>query len=329
MKITDWAIIFVLLASPILWVLQLHTGDLREVHRLQVRYTTALHTAVQDAASALNLNELQQYETGYGSVKYMRTDKDQALSAFIHTLSINLGIEDDYLGQRTLMAYIPAIVIIEYDGYSIYAVDESLDSSGVPEISHRWRPKKPYVYSDQSGNSIAFTLDGALTAYESSTDQWHRGRQNELQSVTSIPLLQRADLFEQVRRSTIVHSIEDDLAGYINRHNEYASRLGVNYLFTLPLLSQEDWNNSLNDVGVVVFLQGIPVGDRYYNNYAFGGGRLVQNRPWLGGVHEMTGLKYHYRDTCALGYRNEEIFANRRDAAAKGYYEAACPSYFE
>lgn len=325
MKITDWSIIFVLIVTPILWILQLHTSDMREGHRLQVRYTSALHTAVQDAASALNLNELQKYETGYGSVKYMRTDKEQALSAFMHTISVNFGIEDDYLSQRTMMAYIPAIVIIEYDGYSIYAVDENDETSGMPEISHRWRPRKPYVYMDQSGNSVAFTLDDAITAYENSTGQWYRGKLDELRRTTSIPLFQDVKTFDQVRRSTIVRSIEDELAGYMNRHNEYAARLGVNYTFTLPILSQEDWNNTLNDVGVLAFLQGIPVGDRYYNNYAFGGGRIVQNRPLVGGIDDVTGLKYQYRDTCKLHYRDEQIFTSRRDAAAKGYYEAACP----
>ncbi|AZK47387.1 hypothetical protein [Paenibacillus lentus] len=325
MKIIDWAIIFVLLATPVLWILQLHTGDVREGHRLQVRYTTALHVAVQDAASALNLNELQQYETGYGSVKYMRTDKDQALSAFIQTLSINFGIVDDYLSQGTMMAYIPAIVIIEYDGYSAYAVDLSAEGSNMSKFSHRWRPKKPYVYMDEYGNSIAFTLDDAITAYESSTGQWYRGKMDELQQETNIPLLQDARTFDQVRRFTIINSIQDDLAGYMNRHNEHAMRLGVNYTFTLPTLSQEDWLNTLNDVGVLVFLQGIPVGSSYYNNYAFGGGRVVQNRPLIGGVDDITGLKYQYREMCTQRYRGEQIFANRRDAAAKGYYEIVCP----
>ncbi|WP_110932712.1 hypothetical protein [Paenibacillus bouchesdurhonensis] len=326
MKITDWAIIFVLLAAPVLWLLQLHTGDVREVHRLQVRYTTALHTAVQDAASALNLNELQYFEMGYSSVKYMRADKEQALSAFIRTMSVNLGIEDDDLSLGSMMTYIPAIVILEYDGYSIYAVDESAENlSKTPEISHRWRPKKPYVYMDQLGNSVSFTLDDALTAYESSTGQWYRGKLDELQRITSIPLLQDTNTFEQVRRFTIVRSIEDELAGYMNRHNEYAARLGMNYIFTLPILGQEDWNNTLNDVGVLAFLQGIPVGDRYYNNYAFGGGRIVQSAPLIGGVDDATGLKYQYRDRCAHRYRGEQIFARRRDAAAQGYFEAACP----
>ncbi|GAA0137245.1 hypothetical protein YSY43_40860 [Paenibacillus sp. YSY-4.3] len=325
MKITDWAIIFVLIASPLLWVLHLHTGDLKEAHRLQLRYTSALRTAVQDAAHALNLNERQHFEAGYGSAKYMRTDKEEALSAFIETLSINLGIEDDPYAQSAMMAYIPAIAVIEYDGYSIYALHESIEAStGLPEISHRWRAKRPYVYMDQTGNSIAFTLDDAVTAYESRSGEWQRGRQSELKLTTAIPLLQDTETFEQVRRATIVRAIEVDLAGYMNRHNEYAARIGVNYLFTLPTLSQEEWTNTLNDVGVIVFVQGIPVGDRYYNNYAFGGGRLMQSKLLVGGIDETTGLHYYFREGCPSIYRAEQAFTNRRAAAAKGYYEDDC-----
>jgi len=325
MKITDWAMIFVLIASPLLWILHLHTGDLREAHRLQVRYTSALRTAVQDAAHALNLNEQQHYEAGYGSAKFMKTDKEEALSAFIKTLAINLAIEDDPQAQRAMMAYIPAIAVIEYDGYSIYALyDNAETGAGMPELTHRWRPKKPYAYTDQSGNSIAFTLDDKVTAFESRTGEWLRGGQGELKPLTAIPLLQEAETFEQVRRSTIVRTIEEDLAGYIQRHNEYAARIGVNYLFTLPVLSQEDWTNTLNDVGVVVFMQGIPVGGRYYNNYAFGGGRLVQSRLLIGGIDEESGLPYYFREGCSVRYRPEQAFTNPREAAAKGYFEAAC-----
>jgi len=325
MKITDWAMIFVLIASPYLWVLHLHTGDLREAHQLQLRYTSALRTAVQDAAHALNLNELQYYETGYGSAKFMRTDKEEALSAFIETLSIHLGIENDPIAQRAMLAYIPVIAVIEYDGFSIYAVHESKEAgTGESDLSHRWRPKKPYVYTDQSGNSIAFTLDNRVTAYESRSGGWLRGRQSELSLATAIPLLQDAEAFEQVRRATIVRTIEENIAGYMNRHNEYAARIGVNYLFTLPALSQEDWTNTLNDIGVIVFVQGIPVGDRYYNNYAFGGGRLVQSKLLVGGIDVTTGLHYVFREGCPPRYRIEQAFTNRRDAAAKVYFENTC-----
>ncbi|MDQ0087768.1 hypothetical protein J2T12_001174 [Paenibacillus anaericanus] len=324
MKITDWAVIFLLIVSPLLWVSHLHTEDLREVNRLQLQYTTALRTAAQDGGSALNMNELQRYETGYGSAKFMRADKNGAIMALQQSLSLNFGITDDKVSQRSLMVYIPAVVIIEYDGYSIYAVDESTASDGSVLAEHHFRPKKPYVYSDEIGNQVAFTLDSYVIAYDALSGEWVSGLQEELSSIVTIPLLQDSETFQQVRRSVIVRSIEDDLADYINRHNEYAAKLGVTYTFTLPVISQEEWNNTLNDVGVLIFLQGIPVGDRYYNNYALGGGRLIKRYPVIGGNDESTGIKYFYREDCSAPYKMEEVFVSERDAAAKGYFEAPC-----
>lgn len=328
MKITDWAVIFVLIVSPLLWAGSLHAEDTREVSRLETRYTAALRTAAQDAGSVLNRNELQQYESGYGSGKWMRADKEQALAAMLRSLYLNFGVADDPVAQQALLVYIPAIVVIDYDGYFIYAVEDTATGDGSPEAGHRWRPKKPFVYADAQGNSVSFTLDRYVTAFDAGLNQWVDGLQNELKTEVSIPLLQNDDQFEAVRRSAIVRSIEEELAEVINRHNEYAAKQGVRYTFTLPQIPQEEWNNTLDDVGVVVFLQGLPVGDHYYNNYALGGGRLVRSHPVLGAVDPATGLKYYYRDTCSaaagLGYRVEEVFADERTAAANGYFHADC-----
>jgi len=81
MKITDWAVIFVIIIAPVVWLGGLRAENLREVNRLETRYTSALRTAVQDAAASLNRNELQHFESGYGSSKWMRADKEQALAA--------------------------------------------------------------------------------------------------------------------------------------------------------------------------------------------------------------------------------------------------------
>ncbi|MBS5914971.1 MAG: hypothetical protein E7L01_13535 [Paenibacillus macerans] len=328
MKITDWAVVFVLIVSPFLWLGSLHAENIRETNMLETRYTTALRTAAQDGGSALNLNELQRYESGYGSQKWMRADKDRALSVLLQSLYIHFGVTDDPLAQQALLVYIPAIVVIDYDGYSIYAAAESADADGSPEMTHRWSLKKPYAYADAFGNYVSFTLDRHITAHDSGLDEWEDGLQTELKSELTIPLLQDDERFDQVRRTAIVHSIEENLAKVIHRHNKFALKKGVHYTFTLPVISQEEWSNTLDDVGVLVFLQGIPIGDRYYNNYALGGGRLVRSDAVLGGVNRRNGLKYYFRDTCpeanSADYEVSEVFPGERAAAASGYFQAKC-----
>ncbi|CAM4411486.1 hypothetical protein U9M73_06535 [Paenibacillus phoenicis] len=328
MKITDWAVIFVIIIAPVVWLGGLRAENLREVNRLETRYTAALRTAVQDAAASLNRNELQQFESGYGSSKWMRADKEQALAALLRSLSLNFGVADDPAGQQSLLAYIPAIVVMDYDGYFLYAADMDLSSD---TWTYRWQDKKPYTYLDASGNSIAFTLDRNVTAYDAAANHWFSGLQTEIKSEISIPLLQNEETFDAVRRATIVRRIEEDLARAIRAHNRIAAKLGVDYTFTLPVIPQEEWNNTLDDVGILVFLQGIPVGDHYYNNYAFGGGRLDLAPAIVGAVDPTTGLKYYYRKTCAraseLGYREEEIFPNERAAAENGYFPLDCRAF--
>ncbi|MDU2241997.1 MAG: hypothetical protein E7E23_15620 [Paenibacillus sp.] len=325
MKITDWAVIFVLIVAPILWLSGLRAENLREVNRLETRYTAAMRTAVQDAAVALNRNELQQFENGYGSEKWMRADKEQALAALLRSLYLNFGVADDPAGQQTLLGYIPAVVVMDYDGYYLYAADVE---PGNDAFAYHWQDKKPYTYVDASRNSIAFTLDSQVTAYDATANRWVSGPQSEIRSEVSIPLLQNGEEFDAVRRATIVRRIEEDLARAIRLHNLFAKKQGVDYTFTLPTIPQEAWNNTLDDVGILVFLQGIPVGDRHYNNYALGGGRLDRTPSVLGTVDPLTGLKYAYRESCAraqgFGYRIEEIFANERAAAENGYFPLDC-----
>lgn len=326
MKITDFAIIFVIIIFPIFLISGYHVGDQKEVQLLQMKYTSALRTAAQDAGRVLNMNELQELEAGYQSDKYFRADKQLALQVFMQTLYLNLDIEDDPAAQEALKLYVPAVVIVDYDGYYVYAADDYVDSQGMQRSEYLWSAKKPYAYSDSSGNSIHFTLDQRIEAFDIGSRQWIQGLRAEAAAQSSIPLLHNSELFEQVRRATIVNSIQDDLAYMINRHNEVAARNGISYTFTLPSIPEEEWNNSIQDIGVMAFIQGIPVGDQYINDYALGGGRLVRTPDIYAAVDDVTGIKYYYRESCAAvyNYRVEEIYYSAKEAAANGYFEKDC-----
>lgn len=328
MKITDLAVVFILIVGPFLWVSSLHNQERLEAQSLCSRYTTALRTAAQDGGSQLNDNELQMYEAGYASDKYFRANRNKALDTMLHTLYLNFGIGEDAASQRAFLNYIPAVVVLDYDGYYVYQSSEYAGELSEPLADHRWSSKKPYAYADKQGNVIHFTLDHYVTVYDAAAGKWMSGPVEEVAGNSSVPLLDQEDLYEARRRTVIVQSIEEDLANTINRHNTYTSKVGMTYQFTLPIISGEDWNNTLNDIGILTFLQGIPVGDGYYNNYAFGGGRLVKRSVIIGGINPATGIKYYYRNSCDSGYKPEEVFASEREAAAKGYFESsACLSF--
>lgn len=317
--ITNFAILFVLIVIPFYLVMDLRTADQKEVNQLEKRYSASLRTATQDAAFALNQNENQEKEAGYQSDKYSNANKEEAIRTFFKTMHLNFNVENDPIAQGALAGYIPVVAITDYKGFHIYALTEYKDGTGQTIFKHMWMPEKPYAYSDERGNSINFSLDSFVTAYDASAGTWISGYREELEGLTNIPLLNDPATFEAIRRSTIVNLVQEDVAHYINKHNTYATRYGLHYEFKLPLISQEDWANSINDIGIMAFVQGIPIGDQFYNNYAFGSGRLVKKDVVYGTIDDSTGLKYYYPSSYPLNYRVIETFDSEKDAAAAGY----------
>ena len=313
------AIIFILIVVPFYLIMDIRVSDQKTVNRLEKQYSAALHTAVQDAAYALNQNENQDKEASYQSTKFFNANKDVAIETFWKTMYLNFGSGSDQISQGVLESYVPVIAVTDYNGFHLYAFTEYTDTSGQKVYKHAWKPEKPYAYSDQAGNSINFTLDSYVKVYQASTQTWVEGYREELEGLTDVPLLNNAKLFDEVRRNTIVKSVQKDVAYFINKHNTFATRLGSYYQFKLPLIPNEDWVNSINDVGIMAFIQGLPVGHQFYNNYAFGSGRILKKNVVYGAVDESTGLKYYYRSNYHLNLRVQETFTSEKDAAAAGY----------
>lgn len=71
-------------------------------------------------------------------------------------------------------------------------------------------------------------------------------------------------IFDENRRVIIKHTIQTTLTAAIGAYNEYS---GVNYEFALPVLTESDWDKIQNHICVLSFLQGLPIGSKYYNDY--------------------------------------------------------------
>ncbi|WP_438350939.1 hypothetical protein ACP8HI_09985 [Paenibacillus sp. FA6] len=321
--ITKLAIFSVLILLPYFVFNNINLDHYRQDLMIEMRYNRAIDTATQDAAKALLSNGNHRDETEYETLKNVKINKDEAVQTFFNTLYLNFGIFNDRDGQGVLKNYVPALMIVGYDGYYMYSWDEYTNASGEKEIQHVWSPKKPYSYSDQNGNTFAFTLDDYVIVNRNGDQKWFEGFRSEIASESSISLLYDADTFDQVRRTSIVNLLQQDLEFYINQYNNYSKRLGVAYTFTIPLISQEEWNNTIDDVGVLAFVQGIPMGEKYYNNYALGGSRVVK-QPIYNGIIANGRKYYYYRNACVSSFRTEEMFTSERDAAANGYIPLDC-----
>ncbi len=75
--------------------------------------------------------------------------------------------------------------------------------------------------------------------------------------------------FNQHRMEVIKNSIQDNLNYSISA---YAASAGANeetkYNFRLPQINPDEWVTISSNICMVAFVQGMPVGTRYYNNYS-------------------------------------------------------------
>lgn len=70
-------------------------------------------------------------------------------------------------------------------------------------------------------------------------------------------------LFSQHRKEIIKNSITSNLNIAISNYSES----GI-YDFRLPVLTDSEWEQIYNNISFITFFQGVPIGTKYYNNYA-------------------------------------------------------------
>jgi len=71
--------------------------------------------------------------------------------------------------------------------------------------------------------------------------------------------------FNQHRLAVIRHKIETNLAIAISNYNAYAG--AASNIFQMPELKEDEWQHITNNISLISFLQGLPIGGKIYNGY--------------------------------------------------------------
>ena len=71
--------------------------------------------------------------------------------------------------------------------------------------------------------------------------------------------------FNQERRAVIKYAIEKNLSSAIANYNNFTT---TTTNFQMPRLKDDEWDNIINNVSVISFLQGLNMGTRQYNGYS-------------------------------------------------------------
>ncbi|MFJ7982183.1 hypothetical protein ACIQ1D_18135 [Lysinibacillus xylanilyticus] len=325
MKLPHYIILFIVIYSLPLLFTEYRYQYAKETMYENHKHETGMTTAAHDAVNVLRTNVKTELENGYDSYKINPVNPQPAFETFMKTLSLQYGVELDYSMDR-LARYVPAFAIVDYDGLLLNVYKEYKDERGDKVLNRVWLPKIPFSYTDKEGNIINFTIDEEVELYDIDLDEWFEGTRQELvdDPDVTVSFLEDKETFHNVRRTTIVNTLQEHLAYYINEHNVYTKRLDVTYKFMLPYIPKEDWYNTVDDISILAFFQGYPseLGDVFYQKYAFVGTRLQFNDRILAGT--VDGYKKFWFESCGYPYAAQEIYSSKKAAAANGYSELSC-----
>ena len=74
--------------------------------------------------------------------------------------------------------------------------------------------------------------------------------------------------FNQHKQDIMKLSIQENLNSAINSYSQHSQALNTIANFTMPELTDKDWEKILTNVNMITFMQGIQVGTETYNDYA-------------------------------------------------------------
>ena len=310
MKRSQLIILFVVFTIPFHMMLDLKTKNIENAMMTKLEIDQILDTATTDGTVVLSKGlgmEVNQY-------------KEEAVDTFYKTLYLNFNATDSYQKNR-IKGYVPVILIVDYDGVYVFSHEEYKNTQNELILRPIWSMKKPYTYYD--GDYVYnFSLEDDVVIYQLSSGKQFRGKHKDLKTKISSSIIQEDQLFEQVRRRTIIEVLQREMNFCINNHNLIASQYGITYQFSLPVIEEEDWNKTIDDISMIAFFQGLPLGSTgmYYNNFAIGGARLIKKDPYFIEEDVASGVTYYHKKDCPLLVDSSNICNSPAECALQGAY---------
>ncbi|MEG1705127.1 MAG: hypothetical protein RR290_00945 [Clostridia bacterium] len=255
-----------------------------------------------------------------------------AADTFFNSFSNNLNIKGNKDAELFLKYFVPAIAVIDYNGVYISSIEE-FDKNGQKVIDHVVHPKRYFSFTygidnnaaknDQiitdvktiqdlstkngfSIHTVEFTMDDYVT---------HRGKQNiGINSITYVSKgfyisdsKNNSDLYDgntgnkdavetllkNKRKEIIIDIITKELNYAVNKHNHYARLAKINYAFSFPYTTKDEMYRYVEDIGMLAFVQGISVGNKYLNYKSYGGSNIeLTTKYYISIPNVANGSKY-------------------------------------
>ena len=161
MKLQGIAIIFIMIAFPMILVLSYYLGLQIDTIKLQTEYDNKLIDATYDSLAAFEINTAN--EDLSSASDSLRSIINASAATFTNTLGTSLGLSN--ASKERIREYIPAILYTLYDGYYIYAptevpeILEKTDDQALPDGKTMVTSEGAIIvgdtrYTDANGNGI-------------------------------------------------------------------------------------------------------------------------------------------------------------------------------
>ncbi|NLU52569.1 MAG: hypothetical protein GXX10_06875 [Clostridiaceae bacterium] len=326
MKLTSFAIIFVIIIFPFLFISGQQSHIVMEDAKLRSYYDNLIDNAVQDAAFILSQKGTN---LSYSDNSNITSTKELAAQTFFDCLYHSFNAYGNQASMAKIEACVPVLIFLERDGFYLYALNSYKGLEGYTEVKHSWFPFMHYIGENlHERYSVRYTLGNYVFVYDHVDKAMYEGEYESFKD--RIEFFSDPQMFENLRLSAIQRSVLGELKNYIEEYNRWEKGRSLSVQIELPAIDDADWARALTDEGILVFAQGFPVlaGDNY-KHYSLGGGRVIRKEPLIGYTYK--GQLYYGKTQCSF-YLNEVIndptydpdnyiyFSNPYEAAKNGYF---------
>ncbi|MBO5477080.1 MAG: hypothetical protein J6A15_04945 [Clostridia bacterium] len=279
--------------------------------------------------------------------KKINVNAQVGVDSFFESMYETLGVRGNEVAESYFSLFVPAVAVIEYDGVRISQNETITAEDGTSSVQRVLRPKRYFTYTYSivrngmeyslvpggttgeaiSTHTVEFTLDEMIVhrGYDyvyneeivseafyvddpNNNDNLVAGvataeGKNQLKSEIISHLLDMKD-------SIIANVVASELSYSINANNFYAKQAGVTYSFSFPDTTEEDLYGMIDGVGMVAFVQGISVGNKYLNTKAYGMSTLNQATRYYftaPGENSLVNMNLYHKDIQCPEYKYSKI----------------------
>lgn len=120
----------------------------------------------------------------------------------------------------------------------------------------------------------------------------------------------------QHKKDVIINTLEKNLA----QAQAQAQEMNPNYEYRLPQLTYDEWEQALSNISIIAYMQGMPIGLKYYNNYTIATSTLNKeyvdpDELYFAGTND----QYYHQRNCEKATDSDYVGYRSIDYVAKSY----------